>query len=81
MKNYKGYYIDGVIFHNEKEVDEFRKNQAVEAYKTAIRMFEEHSDMEHSIFADEKAEILHNQFGLDWNEIEAIEISVYNEAA
>lgn len=31
MKNYKGYYIDKVIFNNEKEIDDFMKDNAINA--------------------------------------------------
>lgn len=80
MKSYKGYYIDHVYFNSEEEIDNFLKEQAIRAYKTAIGMFIAHPDMEHSIFADEKAEFLNKQFNMSWEEIEQIELSVYKAA-
>ena len=32
MKNYKGYYIDKVVFNNEAEIDAFIKKQAVDRF-------------------------------------------------
>lgn len=29
MKQYKGYYIDGVIFNTEEDIDKFVKQQAI----------------------------------------------------
>lgn len=39
MKQYKGYYIDGMHFKNKEQIDEFIKANAVESYKTACRLF------------------------------------------
>lgn len=80
MKNYKGYYIDGVWFHNENEIDKFLEEQAVKAYKTAYKMFLNHMDMAHSVFCDEKAEILVKNFGYTWSQVEALEFEVMDAA-
>lgn len=77
MKQYKGYYIDNVIFHNEKEIDTFLEKQAVDAYKLACKVFAEHSTMENSLYCEEKAERLVNTFGYTWEQVEEIEIEVY----
>ena len=74
MKQYKGLYIDGTIFTCKADIDSFLKEKAIEAYKTAVKAFCEHTDMEHSLYADQKAEYLNAQFGMDWDEIEAIEL-------
>lgn len=77
MIKYKGYYIDNTCFKNKKEVDEFIENQAVNAYKKAVRYFAEHTGecaLEASIYASEKAEVLVNQFKYTWEEVEKIEI-------
>lgn len=81
MKNYKGYYIDKVIFNNEHDIDEFLKNQAIEAYKKAIQIFASNSTMEASIWCDEKAEKLVNQFGFTWEQVEQLEIEALKEIA
>ena len=77
MKQYKGYYIDKVIFNNEKEIEAFLEKQAIEAYKTACKIFASHSTMENSIYCDEKAQILVNNFGYTWEQIEQLEIQAY----
>lgn len=81
MKNYKGYYIDKVIFNNEQEIDEFIKAQAVKAYKTAVQIFVSHSTIEASIYCDEKAERLIKDFGFTPTEVEEIEIEVMQSIA
>ena len=68
MKNYKGYYIDKVIFNNEKEIN------AINAYRQAVELFAIHSTMEKSIYCDERAEILVNKFGFTWEDVEELEI-------
>jgi len=81
MRQYKGYYIDKVIFHNEKEIDAFIKQQAIDAYKKAIKYFCGHPTMEASMYATEKAEILVNKFGYTWEEVEELEIQTMKEIA
>ena len=77
MKEYKGYYIDGAIFKTKEDIDAFLKKQAIKAHRIACEMFAIHPDMEHSIYASEKADILNKQFGMNWEEIEALEIAAY----
>lgn len=79
MKQYKGYYIDGVYFNSKADIDEHIKAVTIESYKVACEMFSRHSDMEHSIYAAEIADRLH-ALGLTWDEIEAIEIEAYKVA-
>lgn len=81
MKQYKGYFIDNVTFNNKADIDTFVERQAVDAYKKAVEMFANHSDMEHSIYADEKAEYLVKEFGYTWEQIEAIEIETLKAVA
>lgn len=72
MKQYKGYYIDHVFFNSEADIDEHIKAQTIKSYKIACEMFARHADMEHSIYASEIADRLHD-LGLSWDEIEKIE--------
>lgn len=74
MKQYRGYYIDKVVFNTKEEIDEHIKTQAVKSYRAAIRYFLEHTSMEASIQAGLKAEYLNTQCGMSWSEIEEIEI-------
>lgn len=81
MKQYKGYYIDKVIFHNEREIDEFLKEQAIKSYKEAVKMFAANSTIEASVWCDDKAETLVDQFDFTWEQIEEIEIEALEEIA
>lgn len=78
MRQYKGYYIDKVFFHNEREIEEFLERQALESYKTACKIFNSHSTMEASIYCNQKAQILVNNFGYTWEQLEEIEIQTYS---
>lgn len=81
MKQYKGYYIDHIYFNNEAEIDNFIKAQAIDRYKMMCKMFaRDDASMALSILMSEQADKLHNQFGMDYNEIEAIEIEVFKAA-
>ena len=81
MRQYKGYYIDNVIFHNEEEINSFLEKQAVNAYKMACELFASNSTMANSIYCNERAEILVNQFGYTWEQVEALEIEAYKSIA
>ena len=81
MTQYKGYYIDHIIFNSKADIDNFVKEQAINRYKMMCRMFaKEDAGMELSILMSEQADLLHNQFGMDYNEIESIEIEAYKAA-
>lgn len=81
MRNYKGYYIDKVIFNNEAEIDAFLEKQAVDAYKMAVTLFVECSNIGNSITCDEKAERLVREFGYTWEQVEEIEIETMKAIA
>lgn len=75
MKKYRGYYIDGSCFKNQKEIDEFLKEQAINSFKIAVELFCKYRNMEASIYESEKAEVLVKQFGFTWGEVEELEIA------
>lgn len=77
MEQYKGYYIDNIYFNRKDEIDDHIKQKAVEEYQRRIRYFADHPTMEASIFCTEQADLLHNNFGFSYEEIEAIEIEAY----
>lgn len=81
MKQYRGYYIDNVIFNNEQEIDDFIKSEAIRSYKQAVEMFVNHSTLERSILCDERAERLVTQFGFTWEQIEELEIETMKSVA
>ena len=80
-RQYKGCYIDHVIFNSKADIDRFLKDQALEAYKIAVEIFAFRRNMESSIYMMEKAEVLVTQYGYTWDEVEAIEIEVYKNIA
>lgn len=73
MRQYKGYYIDGVVFNSKQEIDEFIKRELVERYQQYSRMFWENSTMELSSMMSDLADVLVKQYGLSWDEIEEME--------
>ena len=77
MEQYKVYYIDNIYFNRKDEIDDHIKQKAVEEYQRRIRYFADHSTMEASIFCSDQADLLHNNFGFSYEEIEAIEIAAY----
>ena len=77
MTQYKGYYIDHIYFNSESEIAAHIKPKAVDEYQRRIRYFADHSTIEASIFCSEPADLLHNNFGFSYDEIEAIEIAAY----
>lgn len=77
MKQYRGYYIDGITFNSKADIDRFVKDQSIKDYKKACRYFAQHPTMEASVYCNSKAEFLHKEFGMSWDEIEEIEISAY----
>lgn len=80
MKNYKGYYIDGVIFNSKSEIDAFIKKQAIENYKMLCTMFADKPSMELCAIMGSKADYLHDVCGLSYAEIEDIEIEAIKAA-
>ena len=74
MKNYKGYYIDKIIFNSEAEIDKFLEDQAVLKFKQLNKYFAEYASMEAAQVCEEQAQILHNKFGYSWARIEQLEI-------
>ena len=75
MTQYRGYYIDHIYFHSKAEIDAHIKHKAVEEYQRRIKYFSDHSTMEASIFCSEQADLLHNNFGFSYEEIEELEIA------
>ena len=80
MTQYKGYYIDHVIFNSKDEIDDYLKQSAINTYRTACKWFAEQPCMESAKYAADKADALHTVHGLTWTEIEEIEIEAYKQA-
>ncbi len=77
MTNYKGYYIDKAVFNNKEEIDAFIKKQTIDKYKMLCRMFADNASMELITIMQPYEDRLHNEFGLSYEEIEALEIEAY----
>lgn len=80
MKQYRGYYIDHVIFRSEADIDAHIKSHAIEQYQMMCRMFAETPTMELSRLMGDQADYMHKAFGMDYSEIEQIEIAAITAA-
>lgn len=80
MKQYKGYYIDGVWFHSEEEIDNFLKEKAIKNYSRMARKFVNDPSMELTVMMSDEADRIHKLFGLSYAEIEDIEIEAMKTA-
>lgn len=73
MKQYKGYYIDNVIFHNEKEVDNFIREKAILHYTMLNQIFKKEMSFESSVMCSDYEIYMHDTLGFSFEELEAIE--------
>lgn len=80
MTQYRGLYIDHVYYNSKSDIDEAIKQREINNYKMRCEIFALRKTMEASIFADEQAEKLHNEFGISWEELEQMEIEAYQTA-
>lgn len=80
MIQYKGYYIDHVIFDSKQDIDDFLKERAISAYKIAVQFYMEKRTNAVAQIVDEKAEYLVKHYGFSWDEIEAMEIEAMQNA-
>ena len=78
MKQYKGYYIDGVAFNSKAEIDEFIKAQNIKRMNQFNRMMLKATTparmMAANAEANKVARYLHDYCGMSWAEIEDAEI-------
>jgi hypothetical protein len=77
MKKYKGYYIDGVVFRSQKEIDNFLKEAHIKKIKVFHEMLfsERYSaaqKMELTRWIHDREVILHDEYKMTWDEIEEI---------
>lgn len=78
-RQYRGYYIDNVVFSSKKDIDEFIKKQAVDRFAMLNKYFAEKPSMEASIACSEQARYLHDEFGFSWEQIEQLEIETLKQ--
>lgn len=81
MTQYRGYYIDKVIFNNKTDIDNFIKDQAVERFKKLNKYFAEDPCMEVSAMCTDQARYLHENYGFSYEELEEMEIEALKEIA
>lgn len=74
MTQYRGYYIDHVVFNSKADIDKFVKEQAVERFAKLNKYFAEHPSMEACAMCSRQAEHLHKTFGFSYEEFEEMEI-------
>lgn len=78
-RQYKGCYIDGVIFTSKQNVDNFLKEQTISAYVNAVKMFADDHTMASSMHCDETAERLVDMYGFTWEQVEQLEIETLKQ--
>ena len=78
-QEYKGYHIDGVLFHDEADVDNFIKRTRILSLQLAIMRFFSELDYNASERVLELEHELMGEYGLTWHEVEDIEINAMNE--
>ena len=81
MTQYKGYTIDNVIFSSKEDIDRFLEEQAVKAYRIAVELFDNNRNLEYSMYCDQCADVLVNNYGYTWEQIEALEIATLKAIA
>ena len=81
MTQYKGYTIDNVIFSSKEDIDRFLEEQAVKAYRVAVELFNNNRNLEYSMYCDQRADVLVNNYGYTWEQIEALEIATLEAIA
>lgn len=62
---------------NAEYTKTFTVEGGIERFQRLVRMFADDASMEMSIIVDAAAEVLNRKYGLDWAEIEKIEIAAY----
>ena len=74
MTQYRGYYIDHVIFNSKADIDEFIKKETLAKYKKYCEMFAKNPSMELSALMTDVIKVLREQ-GVSYAEIEQIELA------
>jgi len=77
MTKYKGYYIDGAIFNSKEDIDTFIKGETIKKIKQLYEMmtnprYNAPELMAISNMITDREIILHNEYGMTWEEIENI---------
>lgn len=74
MEQYRGFYIDNVIFNSKEDIDKFVEEQAVLAFKKYNKYFSKHPSIEASRLCTLYKNRLRNEFGYSYERIEELEL-------
>ena len=79
MIKYRGYYIDHVVFNNKADIDNYIKDSLIARIKKLTKLMFGSSDAGYMMACSEQISVceraLHNDCGMGWAEIEALEIA------
>lgn len=67
----------GMEFKNYEEMREWNKAGHIAEYQKLAKLFENNPTMELSSMMSDRADVLVNQFGLTWEEIEELEAAAW----
>lgn len=70
MRKYKGHYIDGVLFNNEKEVDKFIENELVRNLKHSVECFNREHSLSNADWVHDCEQALVHNCNYTWDEVE-----------
>lgn len=63
----------GIEFKNYEELENWNKEGHIKEYKKLAEMFNEKPSMEISSIMSDRAIVLHDRFGISWEEIDELE--------
>ena len=76
---YRGYYIDHVVLDSKEEIDRFVKEQGIKNLKRLNGIMHTYTDSGMIMTACNEAcrveRFLHDECGMAWDEIEALEVA------
>lgn len=72
MRQYKGYFIDHVIFNSKEDIDNFIKQRAIERLISLNEEFARKADMAIMKMISDCEDRLHDEFGMSYEELEEI---------
>ena len=67
----------GIEFKNYEELRNWTKEEHIREYKRLAEMFAKNGTMEISSMISDQKLVLHDSFGMDWEEIEDLENEVF----
>lgn len=79
MMKYRGKYIDHVFYNSKKDIDDAIKNELIANIKKYTKMmftgrYSASEQMTLSGWISDSERQLHDEFGMDWADIEELEV-------